>query len=146
MHPSQKCLACYDSVVTAHASGTFDVKLTPQTMVDNQAGLARMSIEKQFHGTLEGTSKGEMLSAGTTVKDSAGYVALERVSGTLAGNTGTFVLQHSATMNRGTPQLSIKVVPDSGTGQLTGLSGEMAIKIENGRHLYEFDYSIGPAR
>ncbi len=115
-------------------------------MVDNQAGLARMSIEKQFHGTLEGTSKGEMLSAGTTVKDSAGYVALERVSGTLAGNTGTFVLQHSATMNRGTPQLSIKVVPDSGTGQLTGLSGEMAIKIENGRHLYEFDYSIGPAR
>jgi hypothetical protein len=146
MHPSQKCLACYDSVVTAHASGTFDVKLTPQTMVDNQAGLARMSIEKQFHGTLEGTSTGEMLSAGTTVKDSAGYVALERVSGTLAGNTGAFVLQHSATMNRGTPQLSIKVVPDSGTGQLTGLSGEMAIKIENGRHLYEFDYSIGPAR
>jgi hypothetical protein len=124
------------------ASGPFDVKLIPQPMVNTEEGLARMSIDKQFYGDLEGTSRGEMLSAGTSVKSSAGYVAIERVTGMLAGRRGTFVLQHSATMNRGVPQLSITVVPDSGTDRLTGLSGMIGIKIENGKHFYEFDYTI----
>jgi hypothetical protein len=132
--------------VTTHASGAFDVKLTPQSMVDSQDGLARMSIDKQFRGELEATSKGEMLSAGTNVTGSAGYVAIERVTGTLAGKRGTFVLQHNATMNRGAPQLSITVVPDSGTDQLTGLSGTMGIRIESGKHFYDFDYTLGDAQ
>ena len=106
--------------------------------------MGRMSIEKQFHGDLEGTSKGEMLTAGTSVKSSAGYVAIERVSGSLNGRKGTFALQHSGTMTRGTPQLMIAVVPDSGTGELTGLSGKMTIHIApDGKHSYEFEYSIG---
>ena len=102
----------------------------------------RMSIDKQFHGDLEGTSAGEMLSAGTVTKGSAGYVAIERVGGTLAGREGTFVLQHSATMNRGVPSLSITVVPDSGTGDLAGLAGTMMIIIEDGKHSYEFEYTL----
>ena len=124
-----------------HAVGPFDVKLTPQ---DDKLdpSLARMIIDKQFHGDLEGTSKGTMLSAGTAVKGSAGYVAIELVSGTLHGRTGTFVLQHSATMNRGVPSLSISVVPDSGTGQLTGLTGTMNIIIVDGKHSYDFSYSL----
>ena len=128
-----------------HASGTFEVKLTPQKP-DNEeaesANLARMSIDKQFVGDLQATSKGEMLSAMTEVKGSAGYVAMERGSGTLQGRSGTFVLQHSATMTRGTPALSITVVPDSGTGQLVGLAGTMMIKIVDGKHFYEFDYTL----
>ena len=105
--------------------------------------LGRMSIDKAFHGDLEGTSQGEMLSAGTSVKDSAGYVAIERVRGTLHGRSGTFILQHSGTMTRGAPQLSVTVVPDSGTDQLAGLAGKMAIHIESGAHSYEFDYTLG---
>jgi hypothetical protein len=101
-----------------------------------------MSIDKQFHGDLEGTSKGEMLTAGTGVKGSAGYVAIERVVGTLNGRSGAFALQHSGTMTRGAPQLTIAVVPDSGTGQLTGLSGKMTIQIAEGKHSYEFEYSL----
>src|SRR5438445_13759827 len=101
------------------ANGTFDVKLTPA----EDSAFGRMSIDKQFHGALEGTSKGEMLSASTSVKGSAGYVAIERVTGTLNGKNGSFVLQHYATMTRGAPQLTITVVPDSGTGELEGLSG-----------------------
>ena len=126
-----------------HASGSFDVKLTPQRMVNNEEGLARMSIDKRFHGDLEATSTGEMLSAGTSVKGSAGYVAIERVTGTLAGRSGTFVLQHTGTMNRGTPDLTITVVPDSGTGDLTGLAGRMSINIDEGKHSYGFDYTLG---
>jgi hypothetical protein len=127
-----------------HAAGTFDVKLTPQPPEDKTEGstLGRMSIDKQFHGDLEATSKGEMLSAMTAVRGSAGYVAIERVSGTLQGRSGTFVLQHTGTMTRGAPQLTITVVPDSGTGQLAGLSGKMTIKIENGKHSYEFEYTL----
>jgi Protein of unknown function (DUF3224) len=128
--------------VPTHASGTFNVKLTPQTMIDSPEGLGRLSIDKQFHGELDATSRGEMLSAGTSVNGSAGYVAIERVTGTLAGKRGTFVLQHTGTMNRGTPQLSITVVPDSGTGELAGLAGTMSIAIEGGQHSYEFDYTI----
>lgn len=127
-----------------HASGAFDVKLTPQeTANKNEPSLARMSIDKQFHGDLEGTSKGEMLAASTSVKDSAGYVAIERVTGKLRGKSGSFTLQHSATMDRGKPALSIQVVPDSGTGEFTGLAGSMTIKIESGgKHFYEFEYTL----
>jgi hypothetical protein len=104
-----------------------------------------MSIDKQFHGDLEATSQGEMLMAGTEVKGSAGYVAMERVTGTLHGRAGAFTLQHSGTMTRGVPQLSVTVVPDSGTGQLVGLAGKMAIKIADGKHFYEFDYTLAEA-
>jgi hypothetical protein len=135
-----------EKVVTSHASGTFEVKLTPQAAEDGDAGLGRMSIDKQFHGDLEGTSKGFMLaSSATIVKGSGGYVAMERVTGTLKGRTGTFVLQHSGTMTRGTPQLNVSVVPDSGSGQLEGITGTLTIKIDAGKHSYEFDYTLPPA-
>jgi hypothetical protein len=126
-----------------HASGTFEVKLVPQT--DDKSGdplLGRMTIDKQFHGDLEGTSKGQMLTGMTDVKGSAGYVAIEKVSGTLKGRTGTFILQHTGTMNRGVPQLSITVVPDSGTGQLTGITGNFKVIIADGKHSYEFEYTL----
>ncbi|HTC93158.1 MAG TPA: DUF3224 domain-containing protein [Terriglobales bacterium] len=130
--------------MTTHAAGAFEVKLNPQTPYE--ASLGRMSIDKQFHGDLEAASKGEMLSIMTAVKGSAGYVAMELVSGTLHGRQGTFVLQHSGTMTRGAPQLSITVVPDSGTGQLAGLQGTMMIKIEEGgKHFYEFEYTLAEA-
>ena len=131
-----------------HASGPFDVKLNPQSSEEDAdgTGLGRLSIDKQFHGDLEATSKGEMLSAGTSVKGSAGYVAIERVRGTLQGRTGTFILQHSGTMMRGAPQLAISVVPDSGTGGLEEISGTMTINIVNGKHFYEFDYVLHAAR
>jgi hypothetical protein len=134
--------------MTNHASGTFEVKLSPQkpdNEVSASANLGRLSIDKQFQGDLEATSKGEMLSAGTEVKGSAGYVAIERVTGALHGRRGSFVLQHSGTMNRGVPHLSITVVPDSGTEQLRGISGSLAIKIESGKHFYEFDYTLAEA-
>jgi len=123
------------------------VKLTPQAAEGGaDAGLGRMSIEKQFHGDLEGSSKGFMLSsAATIVKGSGGYVAMERFTGTLKGRTGSFVLQHSGTMTRGTPHLSVAVVPDSGTGQLAGLTGTMTIKIDNGNHSYNFEYTLPEA-
>jgi hypothetical protein len=134
--------------VATHASGTFEVKITPQNAdAGDDAGLSRMSSDKQFHGDLEGTSKGQMLSsAATVVKGSGGYVAMERVTGTLKGRTGSFVLQHSGTMTRGTPQLSITVVPDSGAGQLEGIAGKLTIKIDNGKHSYEFEYTLPETR
>lgn len=130
------------------ASGTFDVKLNPLPAYNatEGAGLGRMSIDKQFHGDLAATSQGEMLSAMTEVKGSAGYVAIERVSGTLNGRRGTFVLQHNATMTRGEPYLNVFVVPDSGSGELTGLSGTMNIIIADGKHSYEFTYELSAAR
>jgi hypothetical protein len=132
-----------EKTVMSHASGTFEVKLAPQTSeAGADATVGRMSIDKQFHGDLEGTSKGQMLSAMGAVKGSAGYVAMERITGTLQGRTGSFVLQHSGTMTRGVPQLSVTVVPDSGTGQLTGLAGTMTIKINEGKHSYEFEYTL----
>jgi len=130
-----------------HASGTFEVKLNPQPS-DDKVGdptIGRMSIDKQFHGDLEGTSKGQMLTAMTDVKGSAGYVAIERITGTLHGRNGTFALQHTGTMQRGAPQLSVTVVPDSGTGQLVGLAGKMEIKIVDGKHSYEFEYTLPAA-
>ena len=134
--------------MTTRASGTFDVKLNPQSSEEDAdgTGLGRLSIDKQFHGDLDATSKGEMLSAGTSVKGSAGYVAIERVRGALQGRTGTFILQHSGTMTRGAPQLTISVVPDSGTGGLEEISGMMTINIVNGKHFYEFDYILPAAR
>lgn len=131
-----------------HAKGTFDVKLVPQGELEKTDGatVSRMAGEKQFHGDLEGTSKVEMLSAMSNVKGSAGYVAIERVTGKLKGRSGSFVLQHNATMTRGKPELNIIVVPDSGTGQLTGLSGKMNVIIApDGKHSYEFDYTLAPA-
>jgi hypothetical protein len=134
--------------MTKQANGAFEVKLNPQKPDNVQAEgakLGRMSIEKQFHGDLEATSQGEMLMAMTEVKGSAGYVAVERVSGRLDGRSGTFILQHSGTMTRGTPELSVTVVPDSGTGELAGLVGKMAIKVEDGNHSYEFEYALPEA-
>lgn len=131
------------ATMTRHANGAFDVKMTPQK--DDALGeptIGRMAGEKQFHGDLEGTSKGQMLSTVTEVKGSAGYVAIERVTGTLNGRSGSFSLQHNATMNRGVPELNIIVIPDSGTGQLVGLTGKMNIIITDGKHAYEFDYSL----
>jgi len=130
--------------MTTHATGTFEVKLVPQPPEDKAEGstLGRMSIDKQFHGDLEATSKGEMLSAMTGVKGSAGYVAIERVTGKLQGRIGSFILQHTGTMTRGEPQLSVTVVPDSGSGQLVGLAGKLTINIANGQHSYTFDYSL----
>ena len=132
-------------LMTNHAAGTFEVTLTPQPR-DGRAGtetLGRLSIDKQFHGDLEATSVGQMLAARTDMEDSAGYVAIERVSGVLHGRRGSFTLQHSGTMDRGEGQLVITVVPDSGTDQLIGLAGEMVIRVEGGTHFYDFEYAIG---
>jgi hypothetical protein len=129
--------------MTTQATGSFEVKMTPQASDDK--GVGRYSLDKQFSGDLEGTSKGEMLAVSTPVEGSAGYVAIERITGTLGGHKGTFALQHTGTMTRGAAQLSITVVPDSGTDQLVGLSGRMDIKITDGKHFYNFEYSIVPA-
>jgi hypothetical protein len=127
----------------SHASGPFDVKLAPQTDANSDGAIARMTIDKQFHGELEATSVGQMLSSMGSVKGSAGYVAIEKVTGTLNGRKGTFVLQHNATMDRGKPELNIIVVPDSGTGELEGLKGTMSIEIAaGGKHSYKFDYTL----
>lgn len=132
------------NVMSLHASGTFEVKLTPHPSKENDEGanLFRMSIDKQFHGDLAAISKGEMLADNMGDKGAGGYVAMERVSGTLHGRRGTFVLQHSGTMTRGSAQLSITVVPESGTGQLAGLEGKMMIKAANGKHSYDFEYTL----
>jgi hypothetical protein len=127
-----------------HAKGSFTVQLERQKDADADPKLARMTIKKQFTGDLEGTSAGQMLSAGTEVKGSAGYVAMEKVTGKLNGRSGSFILQHTATMDRGTPLLSITVVPDSGTAELMGISGTMQIIITNGQHSYDFEYQIKP--
>jgi hypothetical protein len=129
----------WETDMPSRAAGSFQVTLTPQ---DSDGMLARMSLVKTFHGDLEGSSSGQMLSAGTAVKGSAGYVAIERVEGILEGRRGSFVLQHSGTMTRGAPALIISVVPDSGTGELAGLAGTMAIIIANGAHSYEFEYTL----
>ena len=128
----------------AQASGNFDVKVLPQKEAEGvgDPAIGRMSLDKQFHGELSATSKGQMLSAMTETKGSAGYVAMERVAGELGGRKGSFVLQHTGTMDRGKPGLLIRVVPDSGTGELQGLFGEMTIQIEGGAHRYEFSYDF----
>jgi hypothetical protein len=125
-----------------HASGTFDLKVVPQAPNGEAPIVGRMSLEKQFHGDLAATSKVEMLTAMTQVKGSAGYVAIEWLSGVLDGSSGAFALQHSGTMTRGVPQLTVTVVPDSGTEELTGLTGSMTIKITDGKHFYDFEYTL----
>jgi hypothetical protein len=130
--------------MTMRARGTFEVELTPQDAdgAPADSALGRLRIVKRFHGDLDGSSRGQMLTAMTPVEGSAGYVAIERVSGTLHGRAGTFVLQHSGTMSRGRQQLTISVVLDSGTGELAGLAGQMAITIANGRHSYDLEYTL----
>lgn len=129
------------------ARGPFHVKVTPAPL--HEAGqhptLARLTIDKRFHGDLDATSHGEMLSAGSAVKGSAGYVAIERVEGTLSGRRGSFALQHMGIMNRGIPTLTVSVVPDSGTDELAGLSGRMQIIISGKDHAYEFEYAVADA-
>jgi hypothetical protein len=126
------------------ANGPFQVTRVAVPAAFEKASLGRHSLDKVFSGDLEATSLGEMISAGGSVPGSAGYVAMERVTGTLHGRSGAFVLQHSATMDRGTPTMTITVVPDTGTDALTGLSGSMRIIIDKGQHSYEFEYSIKP--
>ncbi|HEX3770266.1 MAG TPA: DUF3224 domain-containing protein [Polyangiaceae bacterium] len=128
------------------AKGPFEVKITPQKADNAQAersGHGRMSLDKQFHGDLEATSQGEMLSVMTATKGSAAYVAIEKVTGSLGERSGSFAFQHCGTMNRGEPSLTIAVVPDSGTGDLAGISGTMKIAIApDGGHTYEFEYAF----
>jgi len=128
----------------ARASGPFEVQLAPQPHQEGvgDPSVGRMSLDKRFHGDLEATSLGQMLATMTETSGSAGYVAMERVTGTLHGRSGSFSLQHSGTMNRGASELSVTVVPDSGTGQLAGLAGRMTILVASGKHSYEFVYTL----
>jgi hypothetical protein len=131
-----------ETAVSTRATGPFEVKMAPLGTHADPPVLGRMSLDKVYHGDLQATAQGEMLAAMTPTEGSAGYVAIERVTGTLAGRTGTFMLQHNGLMNRGAPSLVINVVPDSGTGELEGLSGTMMIIMEGGKHAYEFDYTL----
>tara|TARA_B100000378_G_C17802550_1_gene327921 strand:- start:92 stop:487 length:396 start_codon:yes stop_codon:yes gene_type:complete len=128
-------------------TGTFNVKMNPLDYsgeAKEGIQLGRMSLDKTFYGSLAATSKGEMLSVLTPTKGSAGYVVIEQVSGTLDNKKGSFILQHFGTMNRGTQRLILEVIPDSGTGELKGLSGAMQIIKKDGEHHYEFDYELNP--
>lgn len=130
----------------ATANGTFEVKMAPQKAdhaAAEAAGLGRMSLEKRYFGALEATGQGEMLSVLDREKGSGGYVAMERVTGRLEERKGSFVLQHDATMNRGTAEMRIRVVPDSGTGELEGIAGTMTIGVEGKQHYYYFEYTVG---
>ena len=131
------------ATMSGHATGPFEVNIKPLPAEESVGDptIARMSLDKQFHGDLEATSKGQMLSTGNP-KTSAVYVAIERVSGTLKGRKGTFALHHTGIMTSGAPSLTITVVPDSGTDELTGLSGTMAINIAAGKHSYDFTYTL----
>lgn len=126
------------------ASGPFEVTLKPLPM-DGDADaqlLGRMSLDKVYRGDLEAVGKGQMLTGGTPIRNSAAYVAIERVAGTLKGRKGSFTLQHAGLMNRGSPSLAITIVPDSGTEQLEGVKGTMTINIEAGKHSYQLDYTL----
>jgi hypothetical protein len=126
-------------------SGRFEVKMQPLESYsegNNIVKLNRMSLDKTYSGNLSAASKGEMISSSTPVKGSAGYVAIEQVDGTLSGKKGSFVLQHFGIMNKGKAYLKLEVVPDSGTGELKGISGEMFIRIEDGDHFYDFEYKL----
>jgi len=138
-----------DAPMTLHATGAFDAKTTPLPADEATGGaganINRYAIDKQYHGDLEGTSKGEMLGAGDPAKGNAGYVAIERVNGTLHGQSASFALQHSGTMEQGKFQLTVTVVPGSGAGGLAGIAGTMKIIITNGKHSYDFEYTL-PAK
>jgi hypothetical protein len=141
---SQPAAIQKEASVKTRATGAFDVKVLPLPADDgvDTGGFGRLSLDKRFTGDLEGTSHGQMVAAGTAVEGSAAYVALERVSGTLHGRQGSFILQHNGTMSRGAQELRVSVVPDSGTDQLIGLAGTMKIIIEGGKHSYEFEYAL----
>jgi hypothetical protein len=139
-----------ENVVTTHAAGTFDVKNIPQTAEPGaDASLVRMTMDKQYHGDLDAHSIGQGLTAGTDVKGSAGYVAIERVTGKLHGRSGSFTMQHSGIMAHGDYQLTVTIVPDSGTGELAGIAivpGSFKFNIDAaGKHAYEFDYTLPAA-
>lgn len=132
--------------MTTQATGTFTVTLTPQPPAPGEeVSLGRLLLGKQFSGELEASSAGQMLSFRSDTEGSAGYVAIERVSGTLHGRSGTFVLQHSGSMNRGAPQLSITVVPDSGTDALSGLTGSMTLEQRQDGYAYTLRYTLSSA-
>lgn len=135
------------TTMTQTAKGTFEVQLAgaPAAEGTEAAKIGRMSIRKQFHGDMEGTSLGEMLAVRTSVAESAGYVAMERVEAKLAGKTGSFAFMHLGEMNRGQQHLTVQVIPDSATGDLVGLSGSLTIDIKDGKHFYVFSYQL-PAR
>ncbi len=139
--PTQK-----EAPMTNHATGPFDVKMLPQD--DKGAdGVTRFLLDKQYHGDLEGTAKGQMLTGGMSPDKSGAYVAIEKFTGTLGGRSGTFVLHHTGVMTRGKPELTILVAPDSGTGQLAGISGKMTINIAaDGKHSYDFEYTLPAAQ
>lgn len=128
------------------ASGPFEVTLQPlSSSAPDDALLGRRSIAKVFHGDLDGTGVGEMLTAGTAVEGSAAYVAVDRITGTLHGRSGSFTLVHSGVMHRGAPQLTVAILADSGTGALTGITGNLAIRIADGKHFYDLDYTLPAA-
>ena len=131
-----------EETMTKSAQGRFDIEMKPLAEDKGWGGFARMSIDKVFHGELEGESKGVMLAAHTEVKGSAGYVAFERVTGKLDGQSGSFVLQHSGSMGQGKSSQVIEVVPDSGTGELKGISGSLEIIYKEKGHDYVFSYSL----
>lgn len=132
-----------EASVNNHVSGPFDVKVLKQDDPSGDTSVGRFLLDKQYHGDLEATGKGQMLTASTEIKGSGAYVAIERVTGTLKGREGTFALQHMGTMTQNVPQLTISIVPDSGTGQLKGISGKMNIVIApDGKHSYELDYAL----
>jgi expansin (peptidoglycan-binding protein) len=130
--------------MTGHAEGTFDVKTIPLSPDDATAdtSISRFALDKQYHGDLEAASKGEMLGGGNPATGTAGYVAIEQVTGTLAGKSGSFALQHYGNMSQGKFELNVKVVPGSSTGELTGIAGAMTIIVADGKHSYTFDYSL----
>ena len=130
--------------MSEHATGTFDVKILPETVAGKTMapGMSQMSIDKVFHGDLEGTSRGSMISAGDPKAGEAGYVSLEMVTGTLKGRAGSFALMQHATMSGGTAQMDVTVVPGSGTEALKGIEGRFVIHINNGQHSYEFAYTL----
>jgi hypothetical protein len=130
-----------EAIMASHVTGPFDVKMIPQ---DDKTGdgLSRMSLDKQYHGDLDGTAKGEMLTGGVSANHSGAYVAMEKFTGTLHGRGGSFILHHTGIMTEGKPDLTILVAPDSGTGQLAGITGKMTIKITDGKHFYDFEYTL----
>ena len=130
------------TAMTQHANGTFEVKLAPQDDKTGDTSIGRMTFEKQWQGDVQGTSTGQMLTGGDVKTGSAGYVAIEKFTGSVKGRKGTFIFQHSATMTAGKGDLTITVVPGSGTEDLKGISGMLSIKIENGKHFYDFEYSL----
>lgn len=129
--------------MTNHATGPFEVMVTRQDDKGDDSNLARFMLDKQYRGELQGTAKGQMLTAGTAVKGSGAYVAIEKFTGTLNGHAGSFVLQHSGTMTANTPQLTITIVPDSGTEELKGIKGKMSINVApDGKHSYDLEYTL----